>query len=89
MRPFAGDLKDEAIDVGVKRPAAGGELAQRQAGFIMHTEDRRDPLQRPGANQVFAPPKFSSAGWNRIRTRPGSVASRSFSSSAAPSITLV
>lgn len=89
MRPFAGDFKDETIDVGVERPAAGGELAQRQAGFIMHTEDRRDALQRPGANQGFRPAKILFRRLEQNPYCPGSVASRSFSSSAAPSITLV
>lgn len=62
MRPLPGHFEDEAVDVGVERAAAGGKFAHRQAGLIVHAEDRRHLLQRPGADQVFAPPKFSSAG---------------------------
>lgn len=53
MRAFTGHFEDKAIDVGVKRAAAGGELAYRQARFIMHTENGGNPLQYPGANQGF------------------------------------
>jgi hypothetical protein len=60
--PLAGHFEDEAIDVGVERAAAGGKLAHRQAGLIMHTEDRRHPSSAPARIRVFAPPKFSSAG---------------------------
>lgn len=89
MRPFAGDFKDETIDVGVERPAAGGELAQRQAGFIMHTEDRRDALQRPGANQGFRPAKIL---FRRLEQNPYSSRERRFAffqQQRRPSITLV
>ncbi len=89
MRPLPGHFEDEAVDVGVERAAAGGKFAHRQAGLIVHAEDRRHLLQRPGADQGFRPAKIFLRRLKQDPHPPGSSASRSFSSSAAPSITLV
>ncbi|MOA56414.1 hypothetical protein D3C78_1803860 [compost metagenome] len=53
MRPFAGNAENKAVNVGVERPAASGETAHRQAGFVVHAEDGADVAQGASADQTF------------------------------------
>ena len=53
VRAFTGNADHEAVDVGVERPAAGGELTNRQARLVVHTENRADIAQRTGPHHAL------------------------------------